>query len=1052
MHDVRVVRFRDLEVEPFSLGAFIDASTKAQTKVEKYENHSVTEASTADSSSLDGDSSMSSIFSAGKIYGRAKEEKILKEAFDRISKRKAPRNLEYILISGSCGVGKTRLGESIRCYVERAGGFFCSGKYDQNQDDPFAPLCAAFNDYVRQVLNADDDTIQKARRRIRSVIGNDLWSLSQMIPPLSLLMRDDLLKVTGDLDSCQQCSQKQGRSLFALHKLMRAICSPDQPVVMMLDDIQWASRCPLEKLRDVIIDDMNEGIMFLGICRDDVGSTEQLSPFLRTLEEDDHVNITNISISNLRKTDIEEMVKESFLMPEEQSNSLASFVFSHSHGNAYFAVESLRMLQQESRLLKYDGEKKTWLVNHDIADRMMDYCPQNFIEKKLQIMPRDIQKVFVAASCLGCNITERLLEIALQEPLRGRLQELVKKGEFRYNENRKAYSFRHNLFQSVCYDLIADELKPAFHLEIGLRLKNHLSEDELERHLFLVLNQLKQGASLIRERELRYEVATLCIRAAEKAAAVHSFSTASDYLRFGFKLLRSKHWEEAYDLSLILYNYAAEVEFAQGDSGRVDYLIDEVLSHANSSTDKLRAYSTKIYVLGVRGKMDEAIAIGVYCLQMLDVNIKSRCNNVNLLWSIKRISARLRGKSDSMLKRIPHMTDTKKLAAMQILNMLFLNTFLTRNKLFPFVVFKMMKLTLQHGMSAISSVAFAGYGHLLCLSGKIEEGLRYGKLALDVVEEWDAHSFRSRVGAFVWGSIFLHAGPVDDSLEQLKEGHRLGLQTGDTEFAMLNAHLHTLWTINAGKQPMSKMIDQYIDFKEVTALHGHRTQFDALSTFLESMKFMASPNGCLSDHFEQLEKGLAGAIESNNWWALSILYNTKHFFYFAAGDYKLAVDMINNRSPLASPHEGTIYEVFGIYLDGLTFFGEASRTSDPLGKRKLLKRGRACMRSLKLTAKINPSIGLGKLVLLEAESAAAAGLVAVAEEKYEHAIALAAKYGCCYELSFANQRMGEHYANNLNKKKEAISYFKEACNAYEAWEAIAVADLLRRRINELKSE
>jgi hypothetical protein len=67
--------------------------------------------------------SINSIFSSGKLYGRTEEKAILAEALDRITQRKAPRKLEYVLISGGCGTGKTRLSETLRQRVNSKGGY-----------------------------------------------------------------------------------------------------------------------------------------------------------------------------------------------------------------------------------------------------------------------------------------------------------------------------------------------------------------------------------------------------------------------------------------------------------------------------------------------------------------------------------------------------------------------------------------------------------------------------------------------------------------------------------------------------------------------------------------------------------------------------------------------------------------------------------------------------------------------------------------------------------------------------------------------------------------
>lgn len=214
------------------------------------------------------------------------------------------------------------------------------------------------------------------------------------------------------------------------------------------------------------------------------------------------------------------------------------------------------------------------------------------------------------------------------------------------------------------------------------------------------------------------------------------------------------------------------------------------------------------------------------------------------------------------------------------------------------------------------------------------------------------------------------------------------------------------------------------------------------------MKTFADPNGNLADHSE-LDEGLAAAQKSKNNWALEIVYNTKHFFYFTVGDYKSAIEMIDSRE--SHHNEGSIHEAFGLYVDGLTYFAEARRTSNSQQAKKLLKKARNCLRLLKRLAKSNPTVALGKLVLLEAENAALMNRERLAEEKYNHAASLAAKYGSHFELAFAKQAAGEHFALDLNDKARAIECFEGACKEYEAWEGRAAVTHLKQKISQLKN-
>jgi predicted ATPase len=179
------------------------------------------------------------------------------------------------------------------------------------------------------------------------------------------------------------------------------------------------------------------------------------------------------------------------------------------------------------------------------------------------------------------------------------------------------------------------------------------------------------------------------------------------------------------------------------DNERVDKLLQEIDDHGRSCTDKRQAYITLIHILGVRGKPDLVIDKGICILRCLGVKLHTDLRRLNLVWSMSKIRRKIRGKSNEMLCRFPEMTDQKQLTAMQIFNLLFIDTFLHRRELFPFVVIKMMKMSLQFGFSPMSAVAFAGYGTLLSLSGR-EEAQRFGKLALDLVDRFAANKLEPK--------------------------------------------------------------------------------------------------------------------------------------------------------------------------------------------------------------------------------------------------------------------------------------------------------------------
>jgi tetratricopeptide (TPR) repeat protein len=220
---------------------------------------------------------------------------------------------------------------------------------------------------------------------------------------------------------------------------------------------------------------------------------------------------------------------------------------------------------------------------------------------------------------------------------------------------------------------------------------------------------------------------------------------------------------------------------------------------------------------------------------------------------------------------------------------------------------------------------------------------------------------------------------------------------------------------------------------------------------LRAMEIFSSPDGSLTDH-GGITDCLKTVKETRSCWGVEVLYNTRLFFYLAAGEYEEAVKMMDGRNSHAmSQHRGSVHETFNLYADGLACFAQARRTENSQKAKALIQQARDCMRLLKLLSRSNPAVSFGKAVLLEAENAAIEKKYTLAEEKYNHAASLAKKYGSNFELAFSKQTAGEYFFYDRKDKNRAISCFEEAIVAYEAWEGKAAVTHLNRRIGLLRA-
>jgi predicted ATPase len=254
----------------------------------------------------------------------------------------------------------------------------------------------------------------------------------------------------------------------------------------------------------------------------------------------------------------------------------------------------------------------------------------------------------------------------------------------------------------------------AFHLDVGRKLWKSFDVNELDDVVFAIVGQLMVGSGLIINKKEKSAVAALCLRAGERAVQLSSFQTAYLYLLHGLSLLGAKCWQENYLLSLGRYNAASEVAYCTANFESVNMLVKEILAHAKCFEDTLRGRATKVKWLGSSGKVNEAAAAGLEILEKLGETFPKTPTLPDVDVALKRLQKRLKGRSDESLLKLPYFTDPNKLAAMQMLNLTYLYALLGDKELAPLLGFRMVSLSLDHGLSTESCVGFVVLGMILC--------------------------------------------------------------------------------------------------------------------------------------------------------------------------------------------------------------------------------------------------------------------------------------------------------------------------------------------------
>jgi predicted ATPase len=139
------------------------------------------------------------------------------------------------------------------------------------------------------------------------------------------------------------------------------------------------------------------------------------------------------------------------------------------------------------------------------------------------------------------------------------------------------YRFLHDRVQQAAYSLIPEEEREGMHLRIGRLLLAHMSAEEMEEELFMIVNHFDMGYKFITDPEERWKVAMLNYKAGKKTSSVTAYNAALKYLDIALFLLgegeealegeKVNCWDEDHSKSTIaVFMEAAVVHYLNVDA------------------------------------------------------------------------------------------------------------------------------------------------------------------------------------------------------------------------------------------------------------------------------------------------------------------------------------------------------------------------------------------------------------------------------------------------------------------------------------------------------
>jgi len=978
-----------------------------------------------------------------KLYGRDNIISLLSNQWKNINQQE---NIEMTLVCGYSGSGKSSLIKAIYKKLRSQKGYFISGKFDQFQSSiPYTAFIEAFRQFVKQKLKESPENLNIWKTEILAKIGNNGQLIIDVIPEIELIIGKQLPPANLTADEAQI------RFNLIFQKFIETCATKENPLVIFLDDLQWADIATIKLIELIMIDSNLKHLSFIGAYRhNEVEQNHPLAIMIDKIKSYGKV-IKEFNLDNLTLNDVNCLVADTLHSDISKVKPLAELVFDKTRGNPFFSRQFLNTLYAK-KLIYFDYKEHQWrwhldkIANLKITDNVVD-----LIISQVKNLSKSIQKSLKISACLGNTFNLSSLSLLENKSAEKIDQNLVIATNCSLilplsdtNESKtNHYQFVHDKIQQGVYHLIPASKKPNIHFKIAKLLLQKYTSREREEHLFEIVRHLNLGKSLIKNQVAKKSLVKLNLKAGNRAKKAQAYGAAVTYLQTALEFLDVDSWENNYDLSLQVYTTRAEVAYLLGDFQEIEVLSQTILLKAKNILDKVAIYKILISASANQRNMIDAITIGKKALKELGVELPSNPNPETVSLALQKVSSTLEGREIEELIYLPVMRDKKAKAIMELLGNLFIAFFQGMPELMPLVGSIMVDLSIQFGNTSASALGYGVYGLVLSnFLGEVETGFRYGKLAIDVMDKFPEIQFRGLTLNLYGGCIHHHQQASRKVLPLLRDNYLVSVDNKD----MITAGcilVYGFTSFFAGVE-LEVLENELQDYDQVLAdfhQYSAKVYIDITWQTVKNLReFSNSPDVLVGSAYDE-EVMLDKHKQELELTAIAQVYVYKLLLAYLFADYNSARKYINEVKPYLMTIAGIMF--FGVYhfYGALTYL---ALMADAENSQEILEEAEYHQSILKRWADNAPMNYLSKWHLVEAEKQRVLGNKASAIDNYERAIKLAEQDNYINIRAIANELAGQFYLG-WGKKRLAQYYLQESFYNYGLWGATGKISQLEKR-------
>jgi signal transduction histidine kinase len=834
------------------------------------------------------------------------------------------------------------------------------------------------------------------------------------------------------------------RAMQGYGALFGAIASASEPVVVFLDDLQWADLASLDLVEFLLAAHDIRGLLLIGGLRDDdLAPGDPLARMRARIEASGRPTVT-IRLGPLDLAATTALVADACRTTTEGAVPLAAALRERTGGNPFFLLTLLSQMHERGLLLREGAGFRCSAHAAEqlgFADNVVDV-----VLERMAALPEDTARALGVAARIGHVVRARLLARALDRTAAEvvvALAPAVEAGLLRpegeawgllawggpsdaTDEDGPTCRFVHDRVQEAALRLLPAADAPAMHLRLARILTR--PANPTGDTLFAALEHYRAALALVDEDE-RAVIARLALDASAAAVRSTAFDVALRACELGLLALERKDpalWEA-------LHARAVEIADAQGDGVAVERHAAALIAGASSLAASAPAYVARIRALTREKSFDAAIATSNAFLSRVGRRTRTRLAFFPLLFRLARVLWAIRGRTPEQLVEGPLATDPLHVAVMSVRVAVLTALASAHPQVMVLDVLTHMDEVLTRGVTRDGVYVWTGWAILLAEGlGRAALAIRYCELALARAERMGAGGRGLDIAKLLYGFLYHHQAPLAEVAVALHRTRDQALARGDLgsviEASLMADHINL-----AKGEPLAEV--ELALRRTQDLLRQYRV--DAWASLVEAFLHAV---GVLRGRVEIGE--LPGVRASDSSFEQQTHAFVQVMLAAFLGDRETGLRAARlTPQGIDAPLHPPLYFVWWTYRAVAILRAAEAGLVSPREARRLVRPGR---RRLERWARTIAGRRY-HLLWIDGADAALGGDPAAALRLYDEAIDLARSMGVRHDAALLAEHAAE-VAEAAGQRRLSRVFLEEASAGYRQWGADAKADLVAKAL------